>query len=378
MRGVARWLVLGVWLVAAGANARATDKTEAWIEVRSPHFAVATNGSEKQARRVADQFEQIRAVFQKEFPNVRVDPGEPILILAAKNEATLKTLLPEFWEKKGHTHPAGLFISGAEKNYVALRVDVSGENPYHVLYHEYTHLLVRLNYRQLPIWLNEGLAEFYGNTKIGEKELILGQPDASSIYRLRQSKLLPLEVLLKVDHTSPYYNEADKTSVFYAESWALVHYLTLDPRVRQAEPLKNFFRLLQNDTDELEAARQAFGDLKQLEKRLEAYAQQSAFYQVPIKSPSTVAEKEYVARPLPAAESAALRGDFHLYMRRTEEARALLEEALRLDPNLAAAHESMGLLHYRAGEREEAAKWFAQAVKLDSRSYLEPIIFTPC
>jgi hypothetical protein len=48
----------------------------------------------------------------------------------------------------------------------------------------------------------------------------------------------------------------------------------------------------------------------------------------------------------------------------------LLEEALRLDPNLALAYESMGFLHFRGGELEEAAKHFARAVELDSRSYL--------
>ena len=32
-----------------------------WIEVKSPHFTVVTNDSEKQARRTAWQFEQIRA-----------------------------------------------------------------------------------------------------------------------------------------------------------------------------------------------------------------------------------------------------------------------------------------------------------------------------
>jgi len=42
---------------------------------------------------------------------------------------------------------------------------------------------------------------------------------------LRQNKLLPLPVLFTVDATSPYYHEENKGSIFYAESWALTHYL---------------------------------------------------------------------------------------------------------------------------------------------------------
>ncbi len=352
------------------STASAAEKTDTWLEVRSPHFTVATNASEKQARRVANQFEQIRAAFQKTLVNIRVDPGEPIFILAAKNENTLKALLPEYWEVKGHMHPAGLFVPGQEKHYVALRLDAEGENPYHILYHEYVHLLVRLNFRNFPVWLNEGYAEFFGNTRIGDKELIMGEASRAHIQQLRESKLLPLEILLKVDHRSPYYNEATKSSIFYAQSWAMVHYLMLDDKMRKEQPLVAFGRLLANDVDEVEAARRAFGDLKQFEKTVESYVRQSSFHYYLLKSPAETPEKDFLTRSLAPAESVALRGDFHLHTRRPAEARALLEEALRLDPNLALAHESMGFLHFQMGAREEAAKWLARAVKLDSRSYL--------
>src|ERR1700727_719858 len=54
-------LVLAILLFSALAPAR--DKTENWLQVRTPHFVIVTNGSEKQGRRVADQFERMRAVF---------------------------------------------------------------------------------------------------------------------------------------------------------------------------------------------------------------------------------------------------------------------------------------------------------------------------
>jgi tetratricopeptide (TPR) repeat protein len=128
--------------------------------------------------------------------------------------------------------------------------------------------------------------------------------------------------------------------------------------------------LLGQDVDEAEAGRRAFGDLKQLQKRLEEYIQKPRFRYARMKASAELGEKDIVTRALPAAESTAVRGDFHLRMGRIAEARELLEQALRLDPNLALARESMGFLHYRLGERDEAAQCFAQAVKLDSHSYL--------
>src|SRR2546425_7266132 len=61
-----------------------------WIEVRSPHFTVNTNAGERDARRIADQFEQIRQMFHAAFAGLRVDPAQPIVIVAAKNESTIK------------------------------------------------------------------------------------------------------------------------------------------------------------------------------------------------------------------------------------------------------------------------------------------------
>src|SRR6266446_10321248 len=180
---MSRPLLASIWLVAfvpflAGARASAgADVNQGWIEVRSPHFVVSSNAGEKEARRIADQFEQIRTLFHTAFANLRVDPAQPVLILAAKNENTMKMLLPEDWEVKGHVHPAGLYQQGEDKHYVILRVDSEGANPFHALYHEYTHALLHLNFTGLPLWLDEGLAEFYGNSQLGEKESRIGTID---------------------------------------------------------------------------------------------------------------------------------------------------------------------------------------------------------
>src|SRR5260370_40111920 len=69
-----------------------------WIEVRSPHLTVQSNAGEKEGRKVADQFEQIRNMFRVAFSSLRVDPPQPIVIVAAKNENTIRLYLPVAWE----------------------------------------------------------------------------------------------------------------------------------------------------------------------------------------------------------------------------------------------------------------------------------------
>ena len=72
----------------------------------SPHFTVISNAGDKDARKIANQFEQFHEVFHNSFPSLRLDLGRPLIIFAVKNEDSLKKLLPGYWEAKGRAHPA--------------------------------------------------------------------------------------------------------------------------------------------------------------------------------------------------------------------------------------------------------------------------------
>jgi Flp pilus assembly protein TadD len=360
-------LVLLACMTPAGS--RAADN---WVEVRSPHFTVSSNAGDKEARKIADQFEQIRQMFHTAFATLRVDPPQPIAIIAAKNEGTMKLYLPEEWEVKGHIHHAGLYQAAQDKDYVVLRLDTEGANPFHTLYHEYTHALVRLNFHRLPLWLDEGLAEFYGNSTIGEKEIKTGTIDSGHLYILGNNKLIPIQTLLEVDHGSPYYNESNRASVFYAESWALVHYLMMDPDARKAELLKNFLTAYGKSNDQVTAATEAFGDLKRFGQKIESYARQTSFRIGILKTEQQSAEKTYPSRPLSGGELLALRGDFFVHHSRTEQARAVLEEALKDEPKLPFVHEAMGMYYWRSQQTKEADDEMVEAIKLGATDFGPP------
>jgi len=137
----------------------AGEKTLA--EVRSPNFRVLTNGSDHDARRIALEFEQMRAVFAVGFPNMRLTTGAPLLIFAMQTENDMKWLAPAIWKNHKGPMPAGLFDHGWEKQFAIVRLDQDRPGAYNVVYHEYVHTLLHSNFRWLPTWLDEGLAEFY-------------------------------------------------------------------------------------------------------------------------------------------------------------------------------------------------------------------------
>ncbi len=342
---------------------------ETWLEVRSPNFIVVSNAGEKQARNTAVQFEQIRAVYRKSVPGVSTRPSPVITILAVKDEDSLRALLPEYWVK-GHSHPAGFFYYRMNQYYAAIQLDAQGTNPYETIYHEYYHSVTLPYFPNLPLWVAEGLADFYGNTIIGDKDAGIGYPDPDLIAELKEGRFIPLETLFKVDQTSPYYNEQNKTTIFYAESWALVHYLMVGDRAAHRQKFVDYLTALNEGATQNEAAAKAFGDVKKLEGALMSYISNLTFYYMKSPAPPKVSEADLKVRQISDAEADAYRGGFLAARGRTQDAKPLLQDALRLDPKLALAYQNMGLAEYVDGQRSEALASVSQAISLDPKNGL--------
>lgn len=371
MRNVFAAALLLLFSSAAFAAADNPDAPNApWVQVISPHFTVITNSNEKQGRRIATQFERMRAVFHVLMPSVTDDAGAPIVVLALKDKKSFRSIEPAAYLGKDQLNLAGLFLRVPNRNYVLLRLDSEGDHPFSTIYHEYTHYMLRKSDAWIPVWLNEGLAQFYQNTTLQEKEVTLGEPDANNILYLRQQSLIPLATLFAVDHNSPYYHDEQKGSVFYAESWALTHFLEINDYKNKTNLISQYSRRLIAHEDPVAAAEATFGDLKKLQQSLAFYIQGSSYSSFRLLNPINFAEDSFKAEPLPATEANAARAGVLLNVGRVDEAQTLLQTVLTADPNNALAHETMGDLKLRQHDLDAARKWYGEAVALDQASYL--------
>ena len=306
----------------------------------------------------------MRALFANEFPNLRLDSGAPLLVLAPRDEPSMKALAPQMWKQKG-AKPSGFFQHGWEKQFAMVQLDEDLPGAYGVVYHEYVHTLLHMNFRWLPLWLDEGLAEFYGNTRFEQSQMFVGAP--SSRVRILQARgLIPLETLLAVNQSSPYYHDEDKVQTFYAESWALTHFLAME----KGQRLTEFYRLVQQGVDEKKAFQQVIGDFKEVEKNLDQYVHKLTMPSWVLKNPPQIDERNFTVRSLSLAETEAELGGYHLWSGGVGDARPLIEQALKNDPQLGLAHENMGFLDFAEGKDEEAVREFAQAYELDGSRYL--------
>lgn len=370
------WIVLAAILLLAAAPSAGAGNPPRWIEVRSPNFTVLSDAGERDARHVAAQLERMRQVFRVLMPTAKDDAAAPITVLALRDRQGFRALEPEAYLARNQLDLAGLFLRSQDRNYILMRLDTNDEHPYSTVYHEYTHYMLRSLDEWMPLWMNEGLAEFYQNADLRDPGNVrVGQASADDILYLRDSKLLPLTTLLTVDHDSPYYHDEEKGSVFYAESWALTHLIVIGDFEHKTHRIQDYARLLIQHEDPIAAAQHAFGDLKQLQQALEAYVRQTAFKEFRLTTPVNFTEASFGFRPVPNTEADTVRADVLLNVNRPHVAEALLKSVLAVDPQNALAHETMGELEFHANDIPAARKWFGEAVQLDSKSYLAHYYF---
>ncbi len=344
-----------------------------WREVRSPHFRVITNGSEGAGRHVAREFEQMRGVFATEFPGYRLDSAEPLLIVAPEDENSAKKLVPEYWKHSG-PKPAGIYFPAWEQPYALVRLDQVGSDKitadeFVVVYHEYVHSLLHLNLHWLPTWLDEGLAQFYGYTRFEGNHTYIGAPprDRYALSLLQYRTTIPLAKLL--DQRGSFTRNEEDTELFYEQSWALTHFLTLGPGMEGGDRLKKFFNATQLGVEQKKAFQDTFGDFKQVQQNLDQYIHLFAFNAAVIPSPPKIDDKDIPARTMTVAETEAEFSSFYATTKQWKLARESAESALKNDPKLALAHQDMGFVSLQEGKDEEAVSEFSQAVKLDNRMY---------
>ncbi|HEX8560377.1 MAG TPA: tetratricopeptide repeat protein [Pyrinomonadaceae bacterium] len=356
-----RALVAALGLLVAAQAAAAAD---AWTSVRSQNFFLVGNASEKEIRQVATRLEQFRAAFRQLFAGVNFNSPAPTTVVVFKSDGSYKPFKPLADGKT--VSVAGYFQPGPDVNYITLTTERAGGNPYSVIYHEFVHLLVNnsVGKGSVPAWFNEGLAEYYSTFAVeDDRRVHIGRLVDYHLLLLRRQRLMPLAQLFAVDNHSLERGRHDVRSLFYAQSWALVHFLILADEGRRLPQLGRFLELVRQGAPTDDAFRRAFEtDPQAMEKELQRYVNSQVFQsRVATFERGLEFDSRMTAAPLTEAEAEAYLGDLLLHTDRPEEAAARLERALRLDPALVTARASLGMTRLRQKRYAEATAELREA-----------------
>ena len=369
------FVILAISLVISPAVHTAIAK-DAWISLQSRNYRLVGNVKEADLRAVAIQLERFRHIFTKQFENADLNSPVPTTVIVFKSSDSFAPYKPLVNGRR--VEAVGYFRSADDVNYITLSRGNAQHDPFEMIFHESVHLLVNNKVRASPSWFNEGLAEYFSTLHFlpekspGDKRVAFGKPIVRHLIKLRESKLLPLQTLFTVDQSSPYYNERDKGSMFYAQSWALIHYLTHSGSGERQPQLSRFLELLAARRPVAESFKEAFGtDYATLETELKAYVNQDRYRAKVVAFDEPEGSKtDAKINQLSEAEALTYLGDLLLHTNRYDEAEAHLQKALTAMPELSMANASLGHLRLRQGETTAAKKLLLKAIASDPNNYL--------
>jgi hypothetical protein len=347
---------------------------DTWINVKSKNFFLIGNASEKDIRNVAVKLEQFRETFRLLFPKVKFTQAIQTNVIVFKSDSAYKPFKPKLANGKPNEWISGYFQPGEDINYITISTEGEKKDTFETIFHEYVHFIINTNFgrSEIPPWFNEGLAEYYSTFQIeGDQKVTLGNIKEGRLNDLQQSKLIPLKSMFELDNYSLHQNGSHSASIFYAEAWALIHYLIQGNKGEKNGAMNNFLSLLLNETEPEKAFKEAFKtDYATMEKELKNYVQQSTYrISVITFAKKLLFDAEMTTTPVSESEANAYLGDLLYHTHEETDAETYLNKALALDANSIIANTSLGLIRMKQRKFPEAKKYLETAIAGDQKNH---------
>jgi TonB family protein len=325
-----------------------------WVQVRSETFIVKSSVGEDRAKLVLRELEDFhQLVGTLVFDKVQL-PELPIEVLLLGDTDQLKELAPE---RAGQRREfAGYYQRGPDRDFIVLSNRVFPRTLASVVYHELTHYFLSRALAERPMWLSEGLAEYFATAEIDASNIYVGAIPNDRMQLLKMNRRIPLDEFLRVDQSSPYYSETLKANAFYAQAWAFVHYM----QNRHAAAFKHYIDgLAEGPVDLFDYVTLSPRDMaSDFENYLSWF-----IGRVPRVRIQAAREKWTMkVEPIADAEAHMSISEIFIAMGRLEEARDHLEALEALDGELPRASYYRGVLARLSDQSEEARDLFVDAL----------------
>jgi hypothetical protein len=247
-----------------------------FLTVETAHYVIKTDMGPEAAQLFARHQEALFGELYKRMAGNKAGsvqiPRGTVLVVGSK-ETYLSMVGPEAKGTQGLFDP--------NKN----QISVWGSNDetdrtLETLRHEGTHQFVRQCIgSKCPLWLNEGLAEFFERAQFVGGQLQVGQAPAYLVRELQRAlaedRLLPVPDMLAITHetwAAAVKDESKDAGLQYAEAWAMVHFLQGADNNKYQGPFIQYIWHLGRGRSSKDAWDLAFGGgIAAFEKRFREY-----------------------------------------------------------------------------------------------------------
>ena len=351
-------LLLAALAFPAGRAADLPREGDRWLELTTDNFTFFSNAGERSTREIASDLEELRAVLGH-VTALELSSPVPIRVYVFRDARSFEPYRHYYGLQPVPT--AGYFLERNNANFITICADAR-DDASSIVYHEYVHFIASANLPQLPLWYEEGLAELYQNFEVADGKARIGLPVWRHLALLNTTPTMPLTELFAVRHDSPAYNDPAIKERFYAQSWALVHYLLIGSEPRRAETAR-FIALLHEGASSSTAFAAAFSvGAAELEKEFRSYIgrRRYSFLEIPVAADLTTT---ITVREMPYADVLYRLGDLLAQQLPPRPAAAdHFLAAVASDPSHGPSLAALGRLAEDRARWDEAEAWHRRAL----------------
>jgi len=357
----------GVALALAALAVPRASAREAWTRLDGDNFTILSPDSQREIRSWAVEFEEFRSGIGK-FLRTDDKALQPVTVVLFSSEHQMRAY--KTLEKGRPTDVDGLFMRSPMGNFIEATTEAEDDRTRRLIFHEGVHWLTNTSDTPLPLWLNEGLAEVFSTFSTEDNLYAYGQMIPNHVVLLRREAMMPIKELIAIQPGSLLYNEGTRTSIFYAESWAFVHYLLFSGTGEERSRFNQLVRELRPGVDPDAVFKSIFGvDCAGMDVRLADYLRHGSFVINRIRFDRRQVEQDLKARPALPAEVELAESCLLAAVDRPDEALPRLRRLTAAAPAGPTAWEAEGYAAYEEQLYGEAETCFAQAAAHDSRNY---------
>lgn len=347
-------------------------ESEVWIRADTAHFTLFSNVSRGYTQEIGHQLELFRHLLAGLNPELEINSPLPTYVFVFRNAQSLGPYKASFGA--GPTALDAYFYADRDANYIALNATPE-DDWFAPVYHEFVHYMLNNNFTDVPLWFNEGLAEYYSTFRLtpqGEAEI--GRPVRSAAAWLRGNSMMPLARLFDIAVRSPEYNEEERQGGYYSQCWALVHYLMwgepgwrtdLGDRVARLDAGEPLISLVPMDS------------MEELEKDFARYVRVKHYRSTLVDFSSAGVSGAAGITPIDRAELLYRLGDLlaRIDSGKEKQAEKHFRAAIEEDPSHAASYAGLGFLRDSDGRHKEATPFYEKALALDLDDYMIAFLY---
>lgn len=373
MRSICIWT--GLWLaVTAGASPAYSlaDDNQAWVRAATPNFELYTTEGEGSARAAILYLEQVRAFLARNNSGLRL-PAAPVRVVALRSDREFRSYAPA-------DSGGALFRSGIHHDTILMQG--LEQTRYAAAVREYLHTVLSRAGKNIPYWLDQGMAEFYSTLKpaTGAGSLRIGDIPGEHAAALARGPLLDLAVILGAGGAWRAGARREQVLMLTAQSWALTHMLALGDQYRAKFP--SLVAEILSGTGAEDALQKVLGmSVAQIQGDLSTYIKDSQFkaYILPYGTERQLGQSSL--RMASTLEWNLVLADLDALMpERRDQARRAYEKLAAASPQRWEPHAGLGYLALASRDGAAASRAFARAEELDcpdARLYLDWAALAP-